>query len=119
MHETLTTVCQTCIAFSSEKKFSGFEIWKLLVPFQQKDMHIPSYQKLETNQSGIDFQKLKFQKLREYSVSYSLYQWRHLHMHNLNLCLSMTILLQQETQQRGDSILQNEKNRIVLDGMCY
>jgi hypothetical protein len=40
-------------------------------------------------------------------------------MYNLNLCLSMTILLQQETQQRGDSILQNEKNRIVLDGMCY
>lgn len=59
MHETLTTVCQTCIAFSGEKKFSGFEIWKLLVPFQQKDMHIPSCQKLEielrTNQGGTDF----------------------------------------------------------------
>jgi hypothetical protein len=61
-------------------------------------------------------------KYKDYgvSLSYSLYQWRHLHMYNLNLCLSMTILLQQETQRRGDSMLPNEKNRnIVLDGMHY
>jgi hypothetical protein len=40
-------------------------------------------------------------------------------MYNLNLCLSMTILLRQETQQRGDSMLQNEKSRVVLHGMHH
>lgn len=41
INETLIT----CIAFSSEKQFSGFEIWKLLVPFQHKYKHILSCQK--------------------------------------------------------------------------